>query len=465
MKSFIFLLVILMAGGVWAKDHSKYIKGPFKTPQDVTKECLACHKNSAKEVMKTTHWTWDTPPVHVPGHQGLHRLGKRQLFNNYCINVQSNWPRCTSCHVGYGWKDKNFDFNDQKNVDCLICHADPKVYKKNPKGAGLPMPNVDLLAAAKSVRLPNRENCGSCHFYGGGGENVKHGDLESLLIHPSAAEDVHMGGQDMVCQDCHTTDHHQIKGKGSSVSVADTSNALKCEDCHGSAPHDNSVLNLHVRSIACQTCHIPTFAKGIATKTWWDWSKAGKDIDPKNIKKEYGRPTYNKMKGAFHWGKNLRPEYAWYNGKFERYLMGDKFDPGKVLYLNKPMGSIRDSSAKIYPFKIMRGKQIYDSKYNYLIVPHLWQGYWKYFDWDRAAREGMKVAGLPYSGHYGFVETKMYWRINHEVVPKEQALKCMDCHGKKGIMDWKALGYKGDPMFMGSRKKEGFINQFMETDQ
>ena len=31
------------------------------------------------------------------------------------------------------------------------------------------------------------------------------------------------------------------------------------------------------------------------------------------------------------------------------------------------------------------------------------------------------------------------------VVPKRQALKCLACHGEKGRLDWKALGYPGDP--------------------
>ena len=29
---------------------------------------------------------------------------------------------CQSCHVGYGWKDANFDFSDETKVDCLACH-------------------------------------------------------------------------------------------------------------------------------------------------------------------------------------------------------------------------------------------------------------------------------------------------------------------------------------------------------
>jgi hypothetical protein len=47
----------------------------------------------------------------------------------------------------------------------------------------------------------------------------------------------------------------------------------------------------------------------------------------------------------------------------------------------------------------------------------------------------------------------MYWRLNHEVVPKKNALSCTDCHSLDGVMDFKALGYKGDPAIVGGRGK------------
>jgi hypothetical protein len=103
----------------------------------------------------------------------------------------------------------------------------------------------------------------------------------------------------------------------------------------------------------------------------------------------------------------------------------------------------------------------------------------------------MKSAGLAYSGKYEFVETVMYWGLTHEVVPKEQALSCAECHpslaeapycgrchqqrsdvsfkalvhkgmdfeslaksgrdveeliGKTNYIDYQALGYDGDPI-------------------
>jgi len=427
-------------------NHAELIEGTFKTPQEVTRACLECHEDAAKQVMKTIHWTWEKD-VRVPGHKGLLKLGKKDVFNNYCINLESNWPRCTSCHVGYGWKNAKFDFSKEENVDCLVCHDHSGKYKKNPKGAGMPMNNVDLTAVAKSVGAPTRADCGACHFFGGGGENVKHGDLDEGLVNPDRRYDVHMGSG-MSCQDCHTTEAHKIKGESmGDVTDADAADRVECTDCHDMPVHSSKILNDHTKKIACQTCHIPIYAKGHPTKMYWDWSTAGKDsAAPKD---QYGMMTYNKKKGSFKWGKNLKPEYAWYNEKEDRYVAGDTFDPKKVLFLNRPLGSAKDKNAKLFPFKIMRGKQIYDAKFHYLIVPRLWGGYWKDFDWNKAAAEGMKSAGLKYSGQYGFVRTQMYWKLNHMVAPKEQALNCNDCHGKgkEKRIDWKALGFKGDQMY------------------
>ena len=92
--------------------------------------------------------------------------------------------------------------------------------------------------------------------------------------------------------------------------------------------------------------------------------------------------------------------------------------------------------SKIWPVKVHRGKQIYDTINNTLIQPKLWAakegegGYWKDFDWDKASRIGMEKVGQDYSGAYGFVETEMYWPLNHMVSPAEQSLTCKDCHSR-----------------------------------
>ena len=66
----------------------------------------------------------------------------------------------------------------------------------------------------------------------------------------------------------------------------------------------------------------------------------------------------------------------------------------------------------------------------------------------------MKAAGLAYSGEYGWVETEMFWGIDHMVSPKEDALKCRDCHvrGENKRLDWEALGYPGDQIYKKNRE-------------
>jgi octaheme c-type cytochrome (tetrathionate reductase family) len=400
--------------------------------------------------MKTVHWTWETTQE-VPG-KGKAAIGKKGSINNFCISIASNWPRCTSCHAGYGWKDATFSFSDPSTVDCLVCHDTTGTYKKEQKSAGNPDPAVDLLKVAQNVGKPARANCGTCHFFGGGGDHIKHGDLDSSQTNPKRTYDVHMGtdGANLACQGCHQTQNHDIPGQAMSVSVGD-GKRVECGGCHDAAPHKNDRLNKHTKTVACQTCHIPTFAKDEATKMWWDWSKAG-DKERKPKEDENDMEDYAAIKGEFKWAKNVVPAYAWYNGKSERYLLGEKVDPKKIVYITRPIGSIKDKKAKIYPFKVMGGKQPYDSKNNYLVTPNTFGGYWKHMDWQKAITDGMTASGLAYSGSYGFVETKMFWRINHLVVPKDKALQCVDCHSKTGRLNWKELGYKGDPQKVGARK-------------
>ena len=40
----------------------------------------------------------------------------------------------------------------------------------------------------------------------------------------------------------------------------------------------------------------------------------------------------------------------------------------------------------------------------------------------------MKESNLPFSGKVDFIETKMYWPINHMVSPKENSVRCIECH-------------------------------------
>jgi octaheme c-type cytochrome (tetrathionate reductase family) len=424
-------------------DHAAVITGKLETPQAVTRACLSCHPG-ATAIMKTSHWQWLGEETPIAGHAGTARIGKKNLLNNFCIATRGNEKGCTKCHTGYGWVDDKFDFAKAENIDCLVCHERTGTYVKGP--GGLPTKESDLLAAARSVGTPGRDNCLTCHAFGGGGQAVKHGDLDSSLVHPASDEDVHIGKLGFLCVDCHSAPDHQLRGRAFSVSVEDA-HGVACTDCHTRPPHQDARIDAHLASVACQTCHVPTFAQKIPTKATWDWSKAG---DPKRPEDPH---HYLKIKGEFTYEQDVVPEYRWFNLKVGRYLLGDKIDPAAVTAINQPLGDVRDRSAKIWPFKIHRAVQPYDAENKYLLPPVTAgkDGYWTNFDWDQAFRLGEKASNLPYSGKYGFAKTEMYWPLTHMVAPKEKALQCTDCHGERSRMDWKALGYAGDPMKTGGR--------------
>ena len=446
-------------------DHSKFeeLQLPFASGPEVTAACLNCHTEASKQLHKTTHWSWafDNP---ITGQQ----LGKKNVINNFCVATATNWPRCTSCHIGYGWKDEKFDFTSEKNVDCLVCHDTTGTYKKFPAGAGHPAYKAkkfppkkgklfeppDLNKVAQSVGNPTRQNCGACHFFGGGGDAVKHGDLDSSMFNPKRELDVHMGtdGLDFTCQTCHSTGSHEVAGsryvtksvdkEGVDVPGRGDQSRATCESCHGMRPHpeeSNVKLNDHTDKVACQTCHIPEFARGNKrTKTWWDWSKAGaKGPNGKKIEKDAnGDVTHHFKKGEFRWESNVVPTYRWFDGEIKYTLLGEKIDPSGVVPINGIKGDYNDPDSRIWPFKVMRGKQPYDTVNQILAVPHLFgkddTAFWKNFDWGKALTTGLQARGQQFSGEYDFVETEYFWPITHMVATKEEALGCDACHARDG---------------------------------
>lgn len=421
-------------------DHTKFtqLQKKFSKPQEVTQACIACHNERHLEVMKSNHWNWEREE-YIEG-RGVRYVGKKNILNNFCIGIAGSQQSCDKCHIGYGWGSPTFDFNDAKNIDCLACHDNSNTYVKKNAGAGMPDPSVDLSFVAQRVGNPTKANCGTCHFFGGGGNNVKHGDLEKALFDASRDVDVHMAsdGVNMECVDCHKTDKHQMLGKLYSLSSMNR-NRSTCEQCHTETPHANEVLNEHTVKVACQTCHIPEYAKVNSTKMYWDWSAAGKlkNGEPYETTDSLGDDTYLSIKGSFQWGRNVQPEYIWFNGTATHYLIGDTASADRPIQMNTLYGSYDDPDAKITPVKIMRTKQIYDPVNKVLIQPKLYSakkgdgGYWGDFDWNTSAAAGMKEIGLPYSGKYSFAETEMTWPLNHMVSPKSKALECTNCHTRE----------------------------------
>jgi hypothetical protein len=172
---------------------------------------------------------------------------------------------------------------------------------------------------------------------------------------------------------------------------------------------------------------------------WWDWSQAGrkKNGKPYQEKGEDGKPIYDTKKGEFKWAKNVVPEYYWFNGAILSLTAQDTIDPSREVKVSWPTGDKDDPKSRIMPFKVHRGKQPYDKVNKTLVIPHLFGkkgtgAYWAEYDWQKSAASGMAYVGLPFSGEVDFVETSYVFPTTHMVAPKENALKCSECHAKQG---------------------------------
>ncbi len=445
-----------------------------------TQSCLDCHGLIGEDMLSKAHFTWQGTADNLTGFEGeIH--GKNDIINNFCIAVPSNEGRCTQCHAGYGYDDNTFAFNDARTVDCLVCHDQTGDYAKNLTTAGLPVPTVDLDLVARSVAenggVPTIDNCIDCHAKAGGGDNVKHGDLAMALADTTREFDVHMGtdGIDKDCTFCHTVkktpppeedliDH----GIGGMPYHSTDEGVMKtCVDCHGNANtiHVGKTVESITSSpehskLACQVCHIPTFARDTSTKVDWRWEDAGKDL-PANPDPATGRDTFAKKKGTFVWANNVRPTLLYYDGKWDKAVIGVNDDYAALGgVLAKPSADYTTPGAMIYTFKKMTGNQPVDSGNDTILVPHLFgmkggpNPFWAKFDWNLALTDGALYAGQTYTGAFDFRDTVMYLTVNHEVAPKEQAYgmngACGDCHLGADI-DWTALGWSDDPVQGGTR--------------
>ena len=207
--------------GIWnTTDHSKHeaLKKTFLSGPEVTQACLSCHSEAAEQFHKTIHWTW----LAHKDENGT-QMGKAGLsLNNFCISANGNADKgCLSCHPGWGKKTEA--------VNCLVCHGkkqinweeafeDLNAFRMETDASSKELAaeiEAEIQAAVQHVGRPSRSNCGDCHFKGGGGDGVKHGDLDTSLTKPNKALDVHMGtdGQGFDCVRCHTTKLHDIAGR------------------------------------------------------------------------------------------------------------------------------------------------------------------------------------------------------------------------------------------------------------
>lgn len=410
-------------------------------------ECAGCHANKVNEVLNSTHYQWKGSSAEMIS--GAPQQGKTiqldaggkilpgaSAMNAYCINILGNWSGCGSCHIGLGATPTTSNYN----IDCLVCHQ--KLYKRK-KVNGVFQPDtanmcISMDTAVRTVHRPKRENCAQCHAYGGGGDNFKRGDL--AVAHVSTTDttfDRHMAtaGANLKCQDCHITSQHKIAGRGSDLRPLDSTTIVTCANCHagkaGASGHETADVNRHVGRVACQTCHIPTFAKNAAdtsateaTEVYRDWA-----LPEWNAAKNRWEPTLSKA-------NNITPKYLHWNGTSWGYNLLDQalWDPATGTYpMSRPKGGINDTASKLYPFKYKTAKQAFSADHN-LIIPIDTAKYWAMpasptaADINAAVAAGLTNLGLT-STAFNWITTDEYQLIAHEVPPaSNNVLTCTKCH-------------------------------------
>lgn len=453
------LLLALAAAPAAAAAGKEYTHQKYFDHYEGTKTCLQCHQKEAESFFHSQHYQWRGQAPDVVNSDGK-SLGKINTINDFCTNPVKNWigetrnsrgdllaQGCSKCHAGLGLQPAEKISPEQlENIDCLMCHArgyQRSLYEngkggwewrpilwKNPEG---------LDSVAKRIGMPTLATCLRCHAGSGGGPNFKRGDLEYALTECTRDFDVHMAqdGVGLSCVDCHAGEDHRVRGRGADLAGTDLpSKPLSCdtEECHGGKPHASQILNTHAARVACATCHIPTFAKADATDMVRDWSKPSYDAEK------------DKYAATITLQKDVAPVYAWYNGTTRALLPGhpiQKNSDGTVGMMT-PEGSRKDPKARIYPFKLHRGRMPVLEGKQY-ILPIEVEAFFGNGKLDEAIRGAAEEAYGVRDARYFWVDTVRYMGIYHEVVPAKSALGCLDCHDTGKRMDWRVLGYDGDP--------------------
>jgi hypothetical protein len=414
--------------------------------------CLECHESEASDVHGSTHYQWKgEAPYMVDGNYLLQ--GKDAgAVNTYCGNIEGNWAGCSNCHVGNGAKpEETASYEQLENIDCLVCHQSE--YKRK-KVDGAIVPDTDNMLitmdeAVQTVHLPIKKNCLACHAKAGGGDAVKRGDLALATGNTADSHyDVHMAttGANLDCQDCHKAENHRFPGKGSDLRPTDLDKPLECASsgCHDASPHDSSELNKHTARVACQTCHIPVYAKNAndsdateATEVDRNWQAGSHSSTPPY------HPVLTKQ-------NNLIPKYL----HWDRYT--DNYNIGETIYINEqtdtyqtsvPRGSVDDGDSKLYPFKYKTSDYPLNTNSN-MLIPLDTSVFFSTANADEATLAGLEnmvnkgVSGFNVGDAYEWVTTDTYQLLNHQVGPQDEALACDACHLDTTRMDLQGeLGY------------------------
>jgi len=410
--------------------------------------CIGCHQNQVAEVAGSSHYKWTGDAPDMVNGAGLQQGKLTNAVNSYCINILGDWPVCGACHVGRGIRPDD-PAATSENLDCLMCHNEEYSSQRIrlPDGSmGVEMPTDSMV---QNITKPTRSICLKCHANAGGGDGVKRGDLSLATATNSDPNfDVHMNknGADLDCQACHVFQKHRVIGKGSDLRPTDDLGRgpeVSCLTCHTDKEtregHDTTKINDHVARVACQTCHIPVYAK-FPTEIHRDW-RTHHDNSAANGLTGPGHPYTEKQ-------SDLTPIYAFWNRMSDNALLGDDasrtYDEKFGTYpTSRPAGDVNDGGSKLYPFKYKTAIQPKTIDDNRLIALDTFEYLKVSGDVETAIQNGLVNMNYPANTPYEWVKTDTYQLLNHGINPDSQALQCADCHGTTAQMDLQGeLGYQ-----------------------
>jgi hypothetical protein len=424
--------------------------------------CLSCHRTQSAAMYQGVHYQWMASGAKMttgPASQGkMDSLDGASALNAYCINILGGWKACGACHAGTGAKPvATATPTDAQlsSIDCLMCHkngtiATPYARTRNAT-TGLFEPNtgIDMNNVVRTIIKPVRSTCLGCHAKAGGGDAVKRGDI--ALASGTTADslyDVHMATSrgNLSCQSCHTFTNHKVSGRGSDLRPQDSTTGVACSStaCHPAknsltSGHTTVDTDHHVGRVACQTCHLPMYAKNAndtaateATETNRTWEASEWNA---TLLRYEPLPTK---------ANDLTPKYAFWNGTSWGSNLTDTavIDPATGFYkISRPVGAINDAAGtKLYPFKYKTAQQPLDTTTGKLL------GLSTASFFADGVYATAVTTGLANMGRAGdawqTVTTDEYQVLNHQIpTATGNVLACADCHGNTTRINLPAMGY------------------------
>ena len=411
--------------------------------------CVECHATEVHQFSISNHYQWE---------------GKFGAINDFCGYPDINFGPakltnvsgtlldggCATCHAGMGERPTA---DNPFNGDCLTCHAQDyrRTATLTADGWRFVPDRANMPATITIQADPSRFSCLTCHAYAGGGCNNKRGDMSDALINPTPEIDVHMGNG-MLCSDCHLEQSHLIAGRGVDMRVSEGVAMRPCTDCHTPDTDHTPEVQQHLAKVACQSCHIPTFARSVSTDMFRDYRAV--EVNERGL-----------YEPAIIRGLDVIPEYTFWNGASGFYNFGDPATPGQALAW--PLGDIMDGM--LYPFKLHTAILPQDPVTGALI-PVKSGILFQTGNIDQAILVGAAEAGFNLTQGYTFLETTRWMSISHEMPPAAQVLQCAECHEATDRMDFSALGYdpvetrNGEPLCTSCHNPGPSLN-FYETHE